>query len=252
MREQRPCVKRLESIASEDTGEIMSFQTITLTLIAGVLALSGCNRKPKTDKDQISYTIGAQFGKSLRSQKLDLDPKIVARGIVDGVKGDKLSLNDEEMQAAMMKLAENKQKEIRDEAATNKVKADEFLAKNKEAEGVQLTKSGLQYKVVETGAGPSPKLDDVVVVNYKGTLSDGTEFDSSYKRNQPAEFPVRGVIPGWTEGLQMMKKGGKWVFYVPPELAYGDRPRQNIPGNSVLIFDVELLDIKPAPKPAKK
>jgi FKBP-type peptidyl-prolyl cis-trans isomerase FkpA/FKBP-type peptidyl-prolyl cis-trans isomerase FklB len=232
-----------------------------LIFSALTLGLSACNGKPKSPKEQQSYTIGAQFGKSLKSQKLDLDTKALAAGIVDGYSKDKLKLTDDEMQAAMMKLSEDRQKEIKDEADKNKVKADEFLAKNKTAEGVKTTASGLQYKIIEEGKGPQPKGDDIVVVNYKGTLIDGTEFDSSYKRNQPAEFPLKGVIPGWTEGLQLMKKGGKAQFFVPPNLAYGDRPRQQIPGNAVLIFDVELLDIKAgaaAPgaggkaKPAKK
>lgn len=226
----------------------MSIRLILLGFFAFTLLLAGCNPKPKTLKDQVSYTIGAQFGKSLRSQKLDLDAKLVAKGIVDGINGEKIRMSDEEMQAAMMKLAEEKQKEVRDEAAVNKKKVDAFLAENRQDEDVKTTKSGLQYKVIEEGTGPSPKYEQVVVVNYKGTLIDGSEFDSSYKRNMPAEFPVKGVIPGWTEGLQLMKKGGKTIFYVPPELAYGDRPRQNIPPNSVLIFDVELLDVKNAPQ----
>lgn len=222
----------------------MQTKRAILILSALTLGLAACNGKPKTPKQQQSYTIGAQFGKSLKSQKLDLDTKALAAGIVDGYSKDKLQLTDDEMQQAMMKLSEDRQKEIKDEADKNKVKADEFLAKNKTAEGIKTTASGLQYKITEEGKGASPKGDDVVVVNYKGTLIDGTEFDSSFKRNQPAEFPLKGVIPGWTEGLQLMKKGGKAQFFVPPNLAYGDRPRQQIPGNAVLIFDVELLDIK--------
>lgn len=218
-----------------------------LVLFATLLAFTACNKKPKSNKEQVSYTIGAQFGKSLKSQNLDLDTKQLANGIVDGYKGEKSKLTDEEMQAAMTKLSEDRQNEIKMESEKNKVKAEEFLAKNKSAEGVQTTPSGLQYKIIQQGTGASPKGDDVVVVNYKGTLIDGTEFDSSYKRNMPAEFPLKGVIPGWTEGLQLLKKGGKAMFFVPPSLAYGDRPRQQIPGNAVLIFDVELLDIKPAP-----
>lgn len=223
---------------------------VLLVLVAAVFALTACNKKPKSNKEQVSYTIGAQFGKSLKSQNLDLDTKQLASGIVDGYKGEKAKLTDEEMQTAMMKLSEDRQKEIKDESDKNKVKAEEFLAKNKNAEGIQTTASGLQYKIIQQGTGASPKGDDIVVVNYKGTLIDGTEFDSSYKRNMPAEFPLKGVIPGWTEGLQMLKKGGKAMFFVPPALGYGDRPRQQIPGNAVLIFDVELLDIKPAPPTA--
>jgi FKBP-type peptidyl-prolyl cis-trans isomerase len=206
-----------------------------------------CNRKPKSSKDQVSYTIGAQFGKSLKSQNLDLDTTALSRGIIDGYKGgEKILLNEEEMQSAMMKLSEDRQKAQTSEAEANKIKADEFLLNNKAVEGVKVTPSGLQYMITDAGSGASPKGDDIVVVHYKGTLTDGTEFDSSYKRNQPAEFPLKGVIPGWTEGLQLLKKGGKAMFWIPPELGYGDRPRQQIPGNAVLIFDVELIDIKPA------
>jgi FKBP-type peptidyl-prolyl cis-trans isomerase len=148
-----------------------------------------------------------------------------------------------------MKMNETRQAELQEKAKANKAKAEEFLAKNKTAEGVKTTASGLQYKIVKEGTGPSPKLEEDVVVNYKGTLIDGTEFDSSYKRNQPAQFPLKGIIPGWTEGLQLMKKGGKAILYIPPELGYQDRPRQTIPPNSVLTFEVELVDIKQPPVP---
>jgi len=224
-----------------------------MRLLISLLALAtlfttACNRKPKTMKDQASYTIGVQFGKSLKAQNLDLDPKIIGRGIADGFNGEKPALDDSEMQQVMIKEADEKQKEIHAEADKNRVIADDFLKKNKELEGVKVTASGLQYKVLEEGKGKPVKVDEIVVVNYKGNLVDGKEFDSSYKRNQPAEFPVKGVIPGWQEGLQLMKKGGKAMFFVPPELGYGDRPNQNIPANSVLIFEVELLDVKPGAK----
>ena len=222
---------------------------ILLPLLAIALVFGGCTRKPKSLKDQVSYTIGAQFGKSLKSQDLDLDAKQVGNGIADGLKNEKFLLSDDEMQAAMMKLTEERQKGMKVQAEKNKIESDAFLAKNKTEEGIKVTASGLQYKMLEGGKGASPKGDEIVVVNYKGTLIDGKEFDSSFKRNMPAEFPIKGVIPGWTEGLQLMKKGGKATFYVPPELGYGDRPRQNIPSNATLIFEVELLDIKPPPKP---
>ncbi len=223
-----------------------------ILLALSLFSVVSCNRKPSTPKDQVSYTIGAQFGKSLKSQNLDLDSSALSRGIVDGYKGKETALNEDEMQTAMVKLSEDRQKEQKSQSETNKTKADEFLMENKNAEGIKVTASGLQYKITEPGTGAAPKGDDIVVVNYRGTLIDGTEFDSSYKRNMPAEFPLKGVIPGWTEGLQMLKKGGKAVFYVPPELGYGDRPRQQIPGNAVLIFDVELLDVKAPAAKAKK
>lgn len=221
---------------------------LVVTVIAAVI-FTGCNRKPKTPKDQVSYTIGAQFGKSLKSQNLDINTEVLAKGIADGYKGE-TKMTEEEMQAAMMTMAQERQKEMKVQAEKNMGSAAEFMAKNKIAEGIKTTASGLQYRINEAGSGASPKGNDIVVVNYKGTLTDGTEFDSSYKRNQPAEFPLNGVIKGWTEGLQLMKKGGKATFYIPPELGYGDRARAPIPPNAVLIFEVELLDVKPANKPA--
>ncbi len=214
---------------------------------AAVLTFTACSKKPKEQKAQVSYSIGASFGKSLKAQNLDLDIKQLGNGVMDGFNGKELQLTDVEMQAALAQLAQNRQAEQVVTAEKNKVKADEFIAKNREEEGVQVTKSGLQYKILTEGSGGSPKIDDSVIVHYKGTLIDGTEFDSSFKRNQPAEFPIKGVIPGWTEGLQMMKKGSKMMFYIPPELGYGAQSRQQIPPNAVLIFEVELLDFHPAP-----
>src|SRR5665213_2937026 len=183
-----------------------------LIFLSAVLLIVGCSRKPKNLKDQVSYTIGAQFGKSLKAQDLDLDAKQVGYGISDGLKDEKLLLTEDEMQSAMMKLTEDRQKEMKVQADKNKIASDAFLAKNKVADGVKVTASGLQYKMTEEGSGVSPKGEDVVVVNYKGTLIDGKEFDSSFKRNMPAEFPVKGVIPGWAQGILLMKKGGKATF----------------------------------------
>lgn len=227
-------------------------QSIAFVLIGLMLGVGlGCSRKPKTQKEAVSYTIGAQFGKSLKAQNLSLDTKALANGIVDGYKDAGLKLNEAEMNQAIAKLGEERQNEMKAESDKNKTLAEEFLAKNREEEGIEVSDSGLQYRIVEKGEGPSPKGDDLVVVNYRGKLIDGTEFDSSYKRNEPTQFPLKGVIPGWSEGLSMMKKGGKAEFFIPPELAYGDRPRQNIPANAVLIFEVELVDIK-KPKAAKQ
>lgn len=221
---------------------------LVLTVVAAVI-FTGCNRKPKTPKDQVSYTIGAQFGKSLKSQNLDIDTSVLARGLADGYKGE-TKMTEEEMMSAMQAMAQERQKEMKVEADKNMGSSADFMGKNQSAEGIKTTASGLQYKITQEGTGPSPKGNEIVVVNYKGTLVDGTEFDSSYKRNQPAEFPLNGVIKGWTEGLQLMKKGGKATFYIPPQLGYGDRARAPIPPNAVLIFEVELLDVKPPNKPA--
>ena len=153
------------------------------------------------------------------------------------------------MQAAMMKLQEMAMKKQQETAETNAKAGKEYLEKNKSAAGVKTTASGLQYIVEKEGTGPSPKKDDVVKVHYKGTLTNGEQFDSSIERGQPAEFPVGGVIPGWTEALQLMKVGGKAKLFIPAELAYGPSGRPGIPPNSVLLFDVELIEIV---KQAKK
>lgn len=224
------------------------FLGIVLSVFLGA-SLVACN-KPRTDEQKISYTIGVQFGKNLKAQDVKVDSRMLGRGVADAMSG-KQQMTDEEMQATMMKMNEERQKEEAKTAEQNKKAADDFMAKNKGNPEIKATESGLQYKIVTEGSGPTPKESDTVSVHYKGTLTDGTEFDSSYKRNQPAEFPLRGVIPGWTEGLQLMKKGGKAQFWIPPQLAYGDRPRPGIPSNSVLVFEVELLDVK-KPETTKK
>ncbi|MGE0527081.1 MAG: FKBP-type peptidyl-prolyl cis-trans isomerase [Bdellovibrionales bacterium] len=229
---------------------VTGLSAAAVVIVVLLIVMLTSNKKMKSPKQQASYTIGAQFGKSLKAQNLDLDTAALAAGIIDGYNGGPLKMTEAEMDASMRRLGEEQQQAIRAESARNKEKSDAFLTKNRSQPNVKVTASGLQYKIIQSGSGPSPKGDDWVVVKYKGTLVDGTEFDSSYRRNAPAEFPLKGVIPGWTEGLRMMKKGGKAVFYVPPELAYGDRPRQNIPGSSALIFEVELLDVK-SPKGSK-
>ncbi len=157
----------------------------------------------------------------------------------------------------MMTLQEDAMKKQQEAAENNKKKSAEFLEKNKSAAGFKVTASGLQYSVITEGNGATPKKEDTVKCHYTGTLIDGTKFDSSLDRGTPAEFPVAGVIPGWTEALQMMKVGSKYKLVIPPELAYGAQGRPGIPANSVLIFEVELLEIvkaaaAPAAKPAKK
>lgn len=214
-------------------------------LIFSLGYVMGFYGKPRTRAQQVSYTIGAQFGRSLRNQDVKLDPRALARGMRDGLTQEQVALSEEEMQKALSQLNEDRNMEIKKVADKNRSVADDFLSRNRVADGVKTTRSGLQYRILQPGRGASPKDDDVVVVHYRATLVDGKEFDSSFKRNAPVEFPLRGVMPGWTEGLQLMKKGGKAMLYIPPELAYGDRPRQNIPPNSVLIFDVELVDVKP-------
>jgi FKBP-type peptidyl-prolyl cis-trans isomerase len=203
----------------------------------------------KTPKDKASYTIGLNIGRGMRKDSVDIDPNILSRGLKDGLAGGKPLLTDEEAKTALTAL----QSEVRKKQAekmqlvgeTNKKEGEEFLAVNKTKEGVVSLPSGLQYKVLKEGTGPKPSATDSVVCNYRGTLLNDTEFDSSYKRGQPATFPVGGVIKGWTEALQLMPVGSKWQLFIPSELAYGQRgPSPEIGPNSTLIFEVELLSIQ--------
>ncbi|HTP67556.1 MAG TPA: FKBP-type peptidyl-prolyl cis-trans isomerase [Dongiaceae bacterium] len=212
----------------------------------------------KTQKDKASYAIGVNIGRSMKKDSVDVDPDVIARGLKDVFADKKLLLTDEEAQAALSTLKNDMQKKQQEEyqAAVdkNKKEGDAFLAVNKAKPGVVTTASGLQYKIVQEGTGPKPTAADTVVCNYKGTLVDGTEFDSSYKRGQPATFPVGQVIKGWTEALQLMPVGSKWEIVIPPSLGYGERGTPNggpIGPNSTLIFEVELVSIQPkTPAPA--
>jgi FKBP-type peptidyl-prolyl cis-trans isomerase FklB len=199
----------------------------------------------KDQKDKVSYAIGLNIGMNLSRQKVALNPDAFSAGLKDGLAGKRQMTEAEvkDTMTAFQKDLENKQKA----AAENNVKEGEkFLTENKKKEGVKTTPSGLQYKVINEGTGAQPKATDTVTVNYRGTLIDGTEFDSSYKRGEPATFPLNAVIRGWTEGLQLMKVGSKYQLFVPPNLAYGDRAvGPDITPNSTLIFDVELLGVKP-------
>jgi FKBP-type peptidyl-prolyl cis-trans isomerase len=203
----------------------------------------------KTFKDSVSYGIGMNIGKDFKRQMIDVDPDLLAQGIKDILAGGKTILSDSQAQSCMMAFQkdlmskqEAKNKEVGEK---NKKEGDDFLAQNKTKEGVKVTASGLQYKVIKEGTGPKPKPEQTVQVHYRGTLLDGTEFDSSIKRGQPAEFPVNGVIKGWTEALQLMSVGSKYQLFIPSELAYGTQGAgAQIGPNSVLIFEVELLAIK--------
>lgn len=209
---------------------------------AGLLIAVGCTKKLDTDLKKSSYAIGQQIGTNMKQQNIEIDPDTMAMAMNDAIKGDN-KLTKEETQAAMTKLQETAMKKQTELAESNKKKGAEFLEKNKSAEGVKTTASGLQYVVMKDGDGKMPTKSDTVKAHYKGTLMDGSQFDSSYERGQPAEFPVQGVIPGWSEALQLMKVGSKYKLFIPPELAYGASGRPGIPANSVLIFEVELLDI---------
>jgi len=222
-----------------------------IPVLALGLLVSSASAQDKPDltnpKQKTSYAIGLDIATSLKRQELDVDAKALAAGIADGFAG-KPALTEEEQKAAIMDLqksviarAEEKQKA----AAGKNLKVGEvFLAANAKKEGVKTTASGLQYKVIKSGAGPSPKPTDIVKVHYTGTLVDGTVFDSSVNRGVPATFPVKGVIPGWTEALQLMKVGDKWQLVIPAKLAYGEDGPGPIGPNSTLIFEVELLGIE--------
>jgi FKBP-type peptidyl-prolyl cis-trans isomerase len=207
----------------------------------------------KSQKDKTSYAMGMNIGTGLRKQAIDIDPAIVARGLRDSFSNGKTLLSEEEVHNILTQLQNDirkKQQELAQVAGeANKKQGVAFLEANKTKEGVVTLPSGLQYKVLQAGNGPKPAATDTVVCNYRGTLLDNTEFDSSYKRGQPATFPVTGVIKGWTEALQLMPVGSKWQLFIPADLAYGDRGAggQIGPG-STLIFEVELLSIQSAEK----
>ena len=199
----------------------------------------------KTQKDRTSYALGMDLANSLKKQSIDVDPALFSQGLRDVLGSSKTLLTEEEVRTILAAL----QTEVRNNM-TAKIKQDgaAFLAQNKAKDGVVTLPSGLQYKILKAGDGKKPGLDDTVVCHYKGTLIDGTEFDSSYKRNQPATFPVKGVIKGWTEALQLMPVGSQWQLVIPSDLAYGDRGAANvIPPYSTLVFEVELVSIQTKP-----
>jgi FKBP-type peptidyl-prolyl cis-trans isomerase FklB len=214
-------------------------------LVGGAaLTLVGCDKPNlKEAKGQYSYAIGVQIARNLKEQKIDLDTKAFAAAVKDVTEGKEPQLTDEERMASLRKMSESLREQETAAAGENGKKGEAFLEENKKKDGVKVTKSGLQFKVVKDGKGPKPKESDTVEVHYRGKLIDGKEFDSSYSRNQPAQFPVRAVIPGWTEALQLMNVGSTYELTIPSALAYGERGNPSIPPNSVLVFDVELLKI---------
>ncbi|HEU0275713.1 MAG TPA: FKBP-type peptidyl-prolyl cis-trans isomerase [Candidatus Udaeobacter sp.] len=204
----------------------------------------------KDQKDKVSYSIGLQIGFNLGRQKVDILPDMLAAGIKDALAG-KPQLTPDQIKEVMTTFEKDMEQKQKEAGEKNKAEGTKFLEENKKKPGVKTTASGLEYKVLKEGNGAQPKKTDTVTVNYRGTLLNGTEFDSSYKRGQPATFPVSGVIPGWTEALQLMKVGSKYQLFIPSNLAYGERSvGPDIGANSTLVFEVELLDAKPAPTPA--
>jgi FKBP-type peptidyl-prolyl cis-trans isomerase FklB len=202
----------------------------------------------KTDKDKTSYALGMNAGTNFKQQSIDINTDVFVKGLKDALSGAKPLLTDDEMRSTLTALQKEmmaKQTEkMQALGVKNKKEGEAFLAENKKKEGVITLPSGLQYKIIKEGTGKVPKAADTVTTNYRGTLIDGTEFDSSYKRGEPATFPVNGVIPGWTEALQLMKTGSKWQLFIPSNLAYGERGTGPIGPNAVLLFDVDLISIK--------
>lgn len=237
---------------------------IILSTLAATILLVGCNSnatstpatstapastltitEQSSEVQKVGYSVGYDLGKNLKDVADDMDLEAFAQGIKDAYANTKGKLTDEQMQTIvqsyMKRKQEEAQKEIEQKAVSNRAAGEAFLAENAKKEGVKTTPSGLQYKVITEGSGKSPAATDTVSVHYEGKLIDGTVFDSSYKRGEPAEFPLNAVIPGWTEGLQLMKPGAKYELYIPSDLAYGETGNPSIEPNSVLIFTIELL-----------
>jgi FKBP-type peptidyl-prolyl cis-trans isomerase FklB len=217
---------------------------------AGTARTTGAPLVLKTEKEKASYAIGQNIGKAMKKDAVDIDPNILARGIKDAVTDAKPALTDEEAQAALQTFQVEMKAKMEAKAAAagaaNRTSGDAYQAANKTKPGVTTTASGLQYRVLKDGTGPKPAASDTVICQYKGTTVDGKEFDSSYKRGQPAQFPVTGVIKGWTEALQLMPVGSKWELVLPPSLGYGERGAgPDIGPNSTLVFEVELVGIAP-------
>lgn len=206
----------------------------------------------ESDAQKMGYALGASVGREFRDDGIDVDAQALQAGMRDGYGAGELALSEEQIGAAMQQLQQGhmeKQRAAQEQLATrHRTEAEAFLQRNAEAEGVVETDSGLQYKVVTPGEGPKPEAEDTVKVHYRGTLLDGSEFDSSYARGEPVSFPVNAVIPGWVEALQLMPVGSKWQLFIPSDLAYGPGGAgERIPPNALLLFDVELLAIEEAP-----
>jgi len=209
-----------------------------------------------TQKEKFSYALGMNIGSNLHRQSVPVDPDILLRGLKDTLAGNPTLLTEDEERTVLTEVQNDIRKQMQEkmkaQGEANKKEGEAFLAANKAKEGVVTLPSGLQYKILLAGTGPKPTTSDTVTVNYRGTLVNGTEFDSSYKRGQPTTFPVAGVIKGWTEALQLMPVGSKWQLFIPSDLAYGERGPGDIGPNATLIFEVELLKIAEKEKEQEK
>ena len=225
---------------------------IVFALMLSLIVVNGLAQKkgtPKTQKEKISYSLGVNIGKNMKMQGLEVDQDFVAQGLKDAFGKAGTAMSDSEMEATMNKFQQQMmakmQAKQKIDGEKNKKDGEAFLAANKKKDGVVTLPSGLQYKVIKMGDGPKPTSQQTVKCNYRGTLIDGKEFDSSYKRGEPAEFPVGGVIKGWTEALQLMPVGSKWELYIPSNLAYGENGAgQMIGPDAALIFEIELISVK--------
>lgn len=238
--------------------------TLTISVLASAMLLvTGCSTnngnqesaaksvsvtEQSSATEKVGYSLGFMMAEGNKEAVQDLNLDTFEQGFRDGYEGKESALTQEQMEEVLMTYQqEQEEKFVQDmqtKAEDNKAKGEAFLAENAKKEGVQVTDTGLQYKVLEAGTGKSPKATDIVEVNYEGKLIDGTVFDSSYERGEPIEFPLNQVIAGWTEGLQLMKEGGKYEFYIPADIAYGEAGNAGIEPNSTLIFTVELLSVK--------
>lgn len=210
----------------------------------------------QTQKEKESYSIGYEVGRSMRTDGVDVDSGILTQGLEDAINQKEPRLKDEEMRKLIVdlrkKAREAQLRKVQEQSVQNAKESEQFLAENRKKEGIKVTESGLQYRILKEGDGPVPGPEDFVKVNYRGTFIDGKEFDSSYAKGEPARVQADGVIKGWTEALAMMKVGSRWQLFVPPELAYGRGGLgQRIPPNKVLVFDVELLSVEKGEKAAQ-
>lgn len=220
---------------------------LSVMLLSGVCAATP-NLDLKDEKVRLSYSVGYQVGGDFKRQGVDINPELLLKGVQDALTGKQPLMAPQEMRSTLVELQKTvlvfQEKKRKIEREKNLEESKAFLIENGKKEGVKILPSGLQYKVITEGSGNTPKANDTVTVHYRGTLINGTEFDSSYKRGEPATFGVDGVIRGWTEALQMMKEGAKWQLFIPPDLGYGDKSTGRIEPNSTLIFEVELISFQ--------